>query len=179
MSKSTFEAAIAAAGFNSTSTKISKTKLKAVMNEISDGIWGTSIPKYGLIKVFDALTVIGPLVEVDINYTISPFEISTVFNKNTTLPVIIQFGQLNEPSGYMYSICEYGTVIGICTLTETIFTKINILSTNATMTNFQAILSSKLLPSVSSLAIGLRLATTETATFMPTLHIQRIFAALN
>ena len=40
MSKSTFEAAIAAAGFNSTSTKISKTKLKAVMNEISDGIWG-------------------------------------------------------------------------------------------------------------------------------------------
>lgn len=40
MSKSTFEAAMASAGFNDSTTKISKTKLKAVMNEISDGIWG-------------------------------------------------------------------------------------------------------------------------------------------
>ena len=40
MSKSTFDVALDAAGFNDSSTKISKTKLKAVMNEISDGIWG-------------------------------------------------------------------------------------------------------------------------------------------
>ena len=40
MSKSSFEAAMVSAGFNDSTTKISKTKLKAVMNEISDGIWG-------------------------------------------------------------------------------------------------------------------------------------------
>ena len=43
MSKSTFEAAMANAGFNDSSTKISKTKLKAVMNELSDGIWGGNL----------------------------------------------------------------------------------------------------------------------------------------
>lgn len=40
MSKSTFDAAMAAAGFNDSSKKISKTGLKSVMSEISDGIWG-------------------------------------------------------------------------------------------------------------------------------------------
>lgn len=43
MSKTTYMAAMASAGFNDSSTKISKTKLKAVMNEISDGIWGAQI----------------------------------------------------------------------------------------------------------------------------------------
>ena len=52
-----------------------------------------STPKYGLIKVFDALTVIGPLVEVNTNYTIIPFEMSTVFDKNTT----ILYKKCNDP----------------------------------------------------------------------------------
>lgn len=40
MSKQSFEAAMANAGFNDSTTKISKVALKSVMNEISDGIWG-------------------------------------------------------------------------------------------------------------------------------------------
>ncbi len=40
MSKTTFEAAMASAGFNDETTKISKAALKNVMNEICDGIWG-------------------------------------------------------------------------------------------------------------------------------------------
>lgn len=53
MSKSTFEAAMASAGFNDSSTKISKTKLKAVMNEISDGIWGVSPDFYSKVEFAD------------------------------------------------------------------------------------------------------------------------------
>ena len=40
MSKSSFDAALAAAGFNDETTKISKATLKNVMTEIRDGIWG-------------------------------------------------------------------------------------------------------------------------------------------
>lgn len=52
MSKQSFDTAIQAAGFNDETTKISKVNLKAVMNEISDGIWGGVTPKRSLVEVY-------------------------------------------------------------------------------------------------------------------------------
>lgn len=72
MSKSTFEVAMAAAGFNDSNKKISKTGLKSVMTEISDGIWGgANAAKFGLIRILDASTSNPKSINLDGTTTIN------------------------------------------------------------------------------------------------------------
>ena len=53
MSLTTFNSAMTTAGFDSSSTKISKANLKTILNEISNGIWGGTGTKIGLTKIYE------------------------------------------------------------------------------------------------------------------------------
>lgn len=96
MSKQTFEAAMAGAGFNDSSTKISKTKLKAVMNEISDGIWGNTATIIGIVSL-NGTIVMGDNFTVkklsnpggfQINHDISDYQYTVVACINSSTPGI-------------------------------------------------------------------------------------------
>ena len=76
MSKSTFEAAMASAGFNDTTTKISKTNLKAVMNEISDGIWGGANFRVNALYIAQSQSIdnvykFDDIAEIDASYNLN------------------------------------------------------------------------------------------------------------
>lgn len=101
MSKQTFDAAMAAAGFNDSVTKISKSTLKTIMSEIADGIWGGATGLSYVAGSFDSerisafSSVMFQLTEVVYDPTIMTLS-CFVYASGISTPICVQFNPFGE-----------------------------------------------------------------------------------
>ena len=96
MSKDSFEAAINAAGFNDSTTKISKMNLKRVMNEIRDGIWGGACKLQRLDGYINGLQCPGAETTFDFNSGLTVDKDDFVLVTYKAYPSNAKFFKLDE-----------------------------------------------------------------------------------